>query len=314
MRTCRSLLGAIALAIALAGCGAPTRSPAPSPTRSQGFASSQPGSLGAAGLLVAANGRVQETTDDGTLVPFDAPAERIRAAVAAGDRVLVVGVDGRTWVSTGAAAAGSWAALHASVAGPAAGPLIALSPNGTALAAARGDPQAARFDLDLIDVPGGTARRIPVARGLNGPPTWLGQTIVVVNLIPPGGSSGLAAIDVATGAITDAVGPGIDLTASADGSSVAVIDNRGGVLVGAAGQWRAGAVETLARLEVAGGAPGSVAERVAMSSDGLRVAIVRRRADDAADVEIWLLDDRSWSRASVLERVTRGSVSVAWTR
>jgi hypothetical protein len=312
----RSLLAAIALAIALAGCGAPHRSPAPSEPSSPDPShelSPEP-SPGLGGLLVVANGRIRETADDGSLGPFDAPDEAVQATVASPDRVLVVGADGRTWVSTGTGSGRTWAALPASVTAPGIAPLIALSPGGTLLAAARGHPQAARFDLDLVEIPSGTARRLVVPRGLNGPPAWLASSTVVLDVIPAGGSSGLAAIDVGTGAVKDSVGPGIEVAVSADASWVAVIDDGGDVLVGDGRQWRAGRIEMLVHLRDIGSVPGSTAERLAISGDGRRVAIVRRHADDAADVEIWLRDGGSWSRATLLEHLTSGPVSIAWMR
>ncbi len=329
IRTFWSLLGAIALAVALVGCGAPTPTPsAPSstpaapppslaPSAQPSLARSPAASWGAGGLLVVANGIVQETTDEGSLTAFDAPAERIQAAVAATDRVLVVAVDGRTWVSSGTGTSRSWAAVPASVTAPGVAPLISLSPSGSTLAALRGDPQATRFDLDLIDVPAGTARRVPVPRGLNGPPAWLEPTTVVANVIPAGRSSGLAAIDTATGAVTDSVGPGIELAVSADGRSVALIDQLGDVLVGDASLWRAGTTDGFSRLHDGDAEARSLsgsAEHVALSPDGLRVAIVRRDAVDVAAVEIWLRQDGSWQRSAVLEHLTAGPVSVAWTR
>jgi hypothetical protein len=314
--TGQRLLGAIALAIALAGCGAPIRPTASSqvPSDPASNAASDGPSAGPAGLLVVANGRVRELGDDGALAPFAAPDEGIQAAVAAVGRVLVVGADGRTWVSEATRSSRFWTALPASVTTPGVAPLIALSPSGTSLAAVRGDPQAARFDLDLIDVPDGTARRAPVPRGLNGPPAWLAPTTVVVNVIPRGASSGLAAIDVATGAVRDDVGPGIEVAVSSDGGVVARLDSSGDVLVGEARQWRAGRVAALARLEDARTVPGSVAERVAISGDGQRVAIVRRGADDVAAVKVWLRDGGSWRSAALLDHLSAGPVSVAWTR
>src|SRR5690242_20481720 len=204
------LVGAVAITAALTGCGS---RPVPLPSSSSAAAAA----ADASGLLVAANRQVRSTRADGTTATFDAPAERIQTVVAAGGRVVVVGFDGRAWVAAVDATPRSWSAVPASVAEAGSAPLIALSGDGHTLAAVRGDPQGARFDLALIDARGGAERRVPVPRGINGPPSWLSSTSVALDVIDPTGRSGIAAIDVATGAVEDAIGPGLDVAASTDG-------------------------------------------------------------------------------------------------
>jgi hypothetical protein len=112
------------------------------------------------------------------------------------------------------------------------------------------------------------------------------------------------------------VGPGIEVAVAEDGHSVAVIDERGDVLVGDARVWRAGTTDGFARLRDAGSESGRLsgpAEHVALSADGLRVAIVRRDSVDVAAVEIWGRQGGPWRRSAVLERLSAGPVSVAWT-
>src|SRR5207249_3511764 len=82
-----------------------------------------------------------------------------------------------------------------------------VSPDGRRMAMVAGGLQGDAFDLVIVDLPGGAARRLRIQRGANGPPAWLDETTVVTDVITPDGASGIAAIDVDGGAVTDRVGP-----------------------------------------------------------------------------------------------------------
>lgn len=259
-------------------------------------------------VLVVADGQVRGLDPDGGWLAVDGPGDAV-AVVATGGRIVVVTADGIAWRS-GVVPGPRWTALAAAVGVPGAAPLVAIDPEGSRLVAAIGDAQGSRLELVEIDLQrGAETRRTSVARGLNGPPSWIAPG-VAMNVITPNGTSALAAIELGTGAVRDRIGPGIEVVGSSDARTVAVIDGQGAVRVGDAASWQAGQLDRLVPLGASDAPP---AERVAISRDGRRVAIVRRDGADQAGIETWLRDDATWRPGPTIARVTSGSVSVAWS-
>jgi hypothetical protein len=203
----------------------------------------------------------------------------------------------------------TWAEL-ARPAGPAAGPpLMALSPLGTELALAVGELQGARFDLVILDLGAGTSRSIPVERGLNGPPAWIGPATVAVNVIGPAGSSEISTIDVAAGGVTDEIVTATVVSATADGMKIAFDDPGGDVLVGDVATWRTGSLESMTRVR---GRPGFAVESLAISPDGGRLAILRRAESGTASLDLLSATDHGWSTTRTHDLTADGPISIAW--
>ena len=189
--------------------------------------------------------------------------------------------------------------------------LLAVAPDGGRVAIVGGEAAGSAFDLTVRDLVTGTARSRPIGRGLNGPPAWLGPSLVIVDAIRQDGSSSLIAIDPATGLVRDDVGPGTILAASADGSKIAVDDPvTGAAFVGSAEGWQASGFDGLFRLD---GRAGTSAEALAMSADGHRLAIVRR-GESAEAIEILVEADGRWQLVRSIPLPAGVAASIAWTR
>ena len=288
----------LVVALAAAGCAGP----AP--------VGPSPGRPGIAGLLVAASGALRITDEGGDLVAFDGPSAPIVAVTsAAGVVVVATAAGGAAAVSLPGQSPREWRPLELPDDPSGAVRLMALSPDGDSIAVAVGDPQGPSFALEIVDPRSGAARSIAVPRGLNGPPSWLGPGTVAVDVIEPDGTSAIATVEIAGGGLTDRRGTGTLVVAAADGSQVAVDDSAtGDVLVGDRAAWESGGGDGMTRLS----GPGAVGvEELAMSPDGLRLAIVRR-GDGAVSLELLVRDGTVWSSSRTLSLSTEDPVSVAW--
>jgi hypothetical protein len=264
------------------------------------------------GLLVATDGRLTVSDGYGALASFDRPADPVVAITAAGGRVVAGTAEGVLWTSPETAAGtAAWQKLPAPPAVAGGPPLMALSPLGKELALAVGDPQGKRFDLVLLDMAAGTSRTIPVARGLNGPPAWMGPATVAINVLGPTDHAEIATIDTASGGITDESAAATVIAAAADGQRVAVDQPSGEVLIGDVEAWRQGALASMARLPAR---MGSTVESLALSPDGKRLAVVRRDEAGAASLEVYVAIDEGWTTVRSHGLTGDGPISIAWLR
>ncbi|HZC33618.1 MAG TPA: hypothetical protein VE640_10065 [Candidatus Bathyarchaeia archaeon] len=291
-RFCAAAVAAIASAAIAAGCG------------SMVPASDQ--------LLVATGGPLQVTDRSGSLVAFDGPADPVVAVTASAGHVVVATAGGLLTASDNAGGPPrAWRALAIPTSLGEDVPLMALSPLGSELALAVGDPQAERFDLVILDVASGTSRTIAVRRGLNGPPSWLGESAVAIDVIGPDGNSEIATIDTGRGAITDASVPAGLVSATADGQRVAVDDPSGDVLIGDLATWRNGSLGSMTRVH---GPAGAGVESLTISPEGGRLAVARRDDSGVASIELFRELEQGWSSVRTLTVPGDGPVSVAWLR
>ncbi len=238
---------------------------------------------GVAGLLVAAGGPLRITDEGGGLVPFDGPSAASVAVTAAAGVVVATADDGAVAVSLPGPAPREWRPLELAPIAAGAVRLLSLAPDGRSIAVVVGDPQGPSFDLRIVDPGTGTTRSLSVPRGLNGAPAWLGPGTVAVDVIEADGSSAIASVEIASGAVTDRRGTGTIVAASADGEQVAIDDaSTGDVLVGDRAAWESEAGDGMIRLA----GPGAVGvDHLAMSPDGARLAVVRR-GDGGVGVEL----------------------------
>jgi hypothetical protein len=282
----------IALSAIVAACGAPPR----------------PGQ----GLLVVTNGAIGVTDASWSLVAFDGPRDRIAAVSASHGDVVAATANGTFLWSPDGPGPRTWTAIAVPRTDPITVPLIALSPGGTQLAIAAGDLQGSTFHVIVVDLAAGTSRSMPVARGLNGRPAWIGPDLLAIDVIKPNGESGIAGVDALTGALTDDVFSGTSVSASDDRRHVALDDPAtGDVLAGDLDERVLGAPQRATRL---GGPAGSAVEALLMSGDGSRLAVVRRSEEGISSVEIYALVSDRWAQARIIELAGDGRVSVAWLR
>ena len=306
--------GAVAIAavgaLLLAGCGTSPRPPSSSPGETAtdaAPASREP--TGTDGLLMATGGELRIMTTDGP-VPFDGPSGPVVEVVVAGG--VVVTVDGSGGVERSVAPpAGprSWLAVPVAR-GDASNPrLLALSPDAATLALAAGEMQARSFRLVLVDLATGARRSFDVGRGLDGPPVWIGPSTVAIHTIGPGQRAGFTEVDTGTGRLADGPSFGVAFAASASGDVVA-FDRAltGDVLLGPRSDATEAGIDRLVRFP---GPPDAGVERLALSADGRRLAIVRRTA---AGTTIELLHelDGAWSSGQTIVNRGEQAVSVAW--
>jgi hypothetical protein len=80
------------------------------------------------------------------------------------------------------------------------------------------------------------------------------------------------------------------------------------VLVGDAAGWPGGRLDAMARLH---GPSGSGVDRLAMSADGRRLAIVRR-TDGGGSIELLVHRGDGWASLRTLVLPGDGPISVAW--
>ena len=262
------------------------------------------------GLLVATAGRLEVTDEDAGLVAFGGPSDPVVALTAANGRVVAATAVGAFVSSSKADTARPWTALHLPARRVGEPMLMSLSPRGTELAVVGGDLQGEAFELLIVDLDAGTSRRIPVARGLNGPPSWIGPTEIGVVVIKSDGESGMAGIDSRTGVVSNDVLDARVASISADGRHLALDDPRtGDVLVEAVDGSSRAPHGPVARLV---GSAGSTVESVSLSSNGMRLAAVRRTDTGAGSIEIFRLIDAGWSLVRSLPLSDDGPVSIAW--
>jgi hypothetical protein len=303
----RSLSLACAIALAVAGCG--TRPAEPSLAAASPSAEAPPA---IDSLLVATGGALQVTNADGSLIAFDGPAEPVVEASAARGRVIAIDATGHARLSAEpAGGARVWQQVQLAAEDAGDRSLLALSPIGTHLALLRGAPQGEGFDLVVRDPTGPESRAIPVARGLDGPPVWIGPSIVAIHVIRDNQRSGFAFIDLATDAVRDVPSYGVALNATADGGVVAFDEaTTGDVLVGSRVDMTDAGLERLVRIA---GPAGSGVDRVALDGAGTRLAIARRVADGTT-VEILAAEAGSWRSVRTLSIPGDRVVAITWLR
>jgi len=302
--------------VAACGCAAPAvptpatdapGTPVPTTARSAGPPTTIEPHLD--GLLVTGDGALLVTEASGNLRAFDPAPGQVAAVTAAAGEIVVIDPDGQAARLDASAIGPAWVPVPLPAQQPRAVRLAVLAPGGTELAIASGDPQGVDFAVTVLDLTTGRSNSVPVDRGLNGPPSWLGPDTIAVDVIRDPGHSGIATIDVPSGVVTDRHGPGSVVVSSIDGSRLATDDPAtGDVLIGDIASWEAGATRTMLRIP---GPPATGVEALAMSGDGTRLAVVRR-SDTAGSIEILVRVGDDWRSVRTLTRSAEGPIVAAW--
>jgi hypothetical protein len=314
----RPWIAAFGLLVIAAGCGrvAPVTpapetpapgTPAPTTARSGGAPTTADVRLD--GLVVAAGGPLLVTDLRGDLVAFDPPSGPVSAVTAAAGVIVAIDPAGLAAHLDRSAPAPTWLPLTLPPAPRATVRFAAIAPSGNELAIVAGDPQGTAFSVTVLDLARGASRAMRIERGLNGPPSWLGPDTIALDVIRDAGHSGIATIGVRSGSVTDRPGPGSVVVSSIDGSRLAIDDPASGdVLIGDVRSWETGSAGTMRRIP---GPPAAGIEGLAMSSDGTRLAVVRR-SDAGSSIEILVRVGDDWRSVRTVEPPGDDSLVAAW--
>jgi hypothetical protein len=304
VREVGAALAVLAAVLLAASCSGPPVSSVASPV-----ASSEDTALD--GLLVAGGGALRVTDPAGDLAAFDAPAGPTVAVSASADGTVVALGEDLRLVAASAGAQRRWRPVSLATDGTGERPWFALSPDGSRLAVAAGELGGRTFELVLVPVSGADRRSVTVDRGLNGAPVWIGPQTVAINTFGADQRAVFTGVDLASAGLTDLPTLGSLLSASADGTRIALDEaTTGDVLVGARARLDDAGLAGYARLR---GLPGFAPVDLALDPGGARLAIVRQ-SDRATSIELLVRSETNWTSARILTLRDLDALSVAWLR
>jgi hypothetical protein len=262
------VVAALVAAATLSGCRSPVES--------------------AEGLLVASGGSLLRLDAAGVLQPVAAAPGGLRHVAAAGRSVVAVTEDGQVLAATagGPSANGlAWRALDVTTpdGGFTAG--IDVSPDGASLAVVRAHEEPDRLELVVVDLRTGDSSTRSLDLGANGPPSWLTNDEVALEVVGTDGAAKVVAVGV--GGDGDGTTPpdesrsrGFALAAAPDGLTIAVADDAAsGVVVRDRRSWWAG---DPGNHGVDPPPADDAVQDVAIDADGSRVAVVYATGDPSA--------------------------------
>jgi hypothetical protein len=259
---------ALAATAVLSGCGPSVESPA--------------------GLLVTSGGSLFELDDAGALQPVDKAPGDVRH-LAAADRSLVLLTEDEQLLS--AAAAGdsadglAWRPLNVALPEARFTTGIDVSPDGGSVAIVRGHDDADRLELVVVDLATGAATRRSLGLAANGPPSWLTNDEIALEVVGNDGSAEVVSIRVGgdgdgMASPDESRSRGFALAATADGQTIALADDDvAGVVVRDRRSWWAG---DPGESEGEPPAVDKAVQDVAIDADGTRLALVYAEGDSDA--------------------------------
>lgn len=265
------------------------------------------------GLLVTAGGALQrlDATDELHLVTGLPPNAR---HVAAAGRTIVVATDEDRYLvatPTSPVVEGvTWRELDVEL--PAAGFTagIDVSPDGRSLAVVRGHEDASVLDLVIVDLESGRAQRREVTLAANGPPSWLANDALALDVIGPDDHTTQARVAVPNGEPLMSASRGFALAASAEGRRIAVADDSTeSVGVADPSAWWAGrpadaAVPYVRELSV---------QDTAIDADGTRIAVVYAHGDDPSwTIRVYRLAGNQWQPATSFDVASDAPPTIDW--
>jgi hypothetical protein len=266
------------------------------------------------GLAVVSFGPVSVTDSAGRLVGSAGPpdGDALRGVAGAGGRIVVQTVNHALFVAdVPVGDSPDWRPLPLELAEDRAPTGLDMSPDGTTVAVVLGGPETPDLSIVLVDVATGVAATHEVGLAANGPPTWLGNGLIALEVIRADQHSGIATFDVATRklAVTDAQGFG--LTATSDGDRLALIDPEAGLVAtaGVADWLRGGPIEPTGLALPAG----ATALEVALDADGTRLAVAFLDENGAGtNVALYRQDGGAWVEAARASLAGDAAVGLAW--
>lgn len=186
-----------------------------------------------AGLLVSSNGSLYELDGEAALRRLDALPD-VRHVASAGDTVVIATAGGDYDVASPAGPSlenVTWRDLDVDVPvdGFTAG--IDVSPDGRSLAVVTGHEAEERLDLDVIDLEGGGDQRRAVGMAPNGPPSWLANDLIALEVVAGNKPATVVSVGVEGGAPVESGSRGFALSLAGDGRRIAVADEATGSIV-----------------------------------------------------------------------------------
>jgi hypothetical protein len=279
----------------------------------------QPPAESWAGLLVTSDGTLYRLADGGGLDPVKGAPTTIRQIAAAGRSVAALTRDGRLQVaatSSSSADGLSWRPLDVTLpdAGFTAG--IDVSPDGHAIALVRAHEDANRLELLVIDSATGMATTRELAVGANGPPSWLGNDALALEIVDSDGNAKVVSV-AAPGGDGDDVDPiesesrGFAIAATPDGRTIAVSDDAlQSVVVVPRADWWSGASTGAAIPPPTGDV---AVQDIAIDADGTRVAVVYAHGDTSTwTLVVDRLANGMWERSTSIELDSEDPPTIDW--
>jgi hypothetical protein len=184
-----------------------------------------------------------------------------------------------------------------------------LSPGGDK-AAVTAAGRANTVDVVVLDLAGGEPTVASLDREPNGPPVWIDDSSLLLEVLPIAGRSRFVRLSVATGRVDPVAGDGFGPAISGDGSTLAVASTDGSVVAVPAAGWLAGSPPDEGSLADASG----TAFELAVDAAGRRIAIgYADEAGDPASVAVVVHADGAWRRHVVPMRFAAGApTTLGW--
>jgi hypothetical protein len=268
------------------------------------------------GLVVLSGGVLSIGTAGGELAGLDGPGGQIAGFSAVNGRI-VVRTAGPGFAIANVEHAGdavAWQSIEMAttegrhwLSGP------ALSPDAHLLAFATADPGTTdSFEVLVLDLRNGARRSQSFDRESNGPPVWIDDDRLLVEVLPIPGETRFLLFDVATRRVDPVRADGFGPSISGDGSLLAVAATDGSVVAVPTADWLAGKPQDEGAIIDASGHPFGLA----VDGTGQRIAI--GYADDAGDpasIAIFVREGGGWRRSTTPVAIAPGTPTVlGWLR
>jgi hypothetical protein len=313
---------ALVLVLGSAACS----TPAPSPLGSRSPAARTPTPIpfetesspvgDTDGLVVLSGGVLSIGTADGELVGIDEPDGQVAGFSAVNGRI-VVRTAGPAFAVANIEHGGSsvaWQPIEiATTEGQhwLSGPTV--SPDGNLLAFAAADPgTTGSFQVVVLDLRNGTRTSQSFDRESNGPPVWIDDDRLLVEVLPIAGGTRFLVFDVATRQADAVRADGFGPSIGGDGSLLAVAATDGSVVAVRTADWLAGKAQDEGAIIDASGHPFGLA----VDGTGQRIAIgYADQAGDPASIAIFVREGGGWRRSTTPVAMAPGTPTVlGWLR
>lgn len=301
----------LVLGLAAIGCGLP-----PPPSNFAPASSAASGERDAEGLVVMTGGTILVGDRTGLVRPIDGPPGRPESVSASAGRVLVQ-VEGPAFVVAAVDPSTQrpvWEPVEIAVdelRHPVSSP--SLSPSGRKLALLSADVGGGgTFESLIIDLDQGGQGVIPIQREANGPPVWLDESRLLLEVVPSLDGSRFVILDLPTANTDPAPGQGIGPAVSGDGSVVAVQQSDGVVVTVPTGNWLA--TDPPEGAEHVGAPRATFA--LALDMTGARIAVGYVDASgEPTSIDVYRRDATGWARTSTTVPLVAGTrTSFDWLR
>lgn len=265
-----------------------------------------------AGLAIVSFGPIHVTNADGEAEAIAGPPDDVRELTSSNGRIAAESIDRRFFLSEAPAAGATrtWRPLAIDAPPNLTPSGMDLSPDGRVLAVVFGNPEAPDLELVTVDVETGKTDVRPMDLAANGPPSWLGQGVLALEVIRPDQHSGIATVDLASGQMTITESEGFAPSATADGSRVAIAGSAEGVVITDTATWLKGG--DAAALAIRPPDESSLQD-LALDADGTRLALVySANSGTTSTVVILRLTGTAWEDVASIPIPGDAAVSVDW--